>query len=126
MGVHVITSGGRAIRAAYQKARVASMREMVRNDFPAATPETARRLSALVQLLVNVPAWVALHDNWGMTGKEAGDVVVWGLRALYAELRRNPHGLEPDGNSVEAEQPRQPQVGAPQTKRTVRTRDAKK
>lgn len=120
MRAQLITPAGRTIRAANQKARHASILTLVKNSHPEASETSLRRMAALVQLLVNVPAWVTLHDNWGMNGKEAGDVTVWAIDVLYAELRRNPRALDLDEPAAPTPAP------PPATKRSARTRDAKK
>lgn len=125
MRAQLITPAGRAIRAANQKSRHASILTLVKNSHPEASETSLRRMAALVQLLVNVPAWVSLHDNWGMNGKEAGDVAVWAIDVLYAELRRNPRALDGAGDGVDAAAAAPP-VSAPPSKRSARARDSKK
>jgi AcrR family transcriptional regulator len=94
MRAQLSTPAGRALRARNQKARNPKLAEMVKRSFPAATAATLRRLTALIQLLGNVPAWVSLHDNWGMDGTEAGRVTEWAIETLLAEARRRPTALD--------------------------------
>jgi AcrR family transcriptional regulator len=52
------------------------------------TPAEARRLVATVQVLWSTRAWLTLHDNWGMDGKEAGAAAQWAIATLLDEARR--------------------------------------
>jgi AcrR family transcriptional regulator len=94
MRAQLNTPAGRQLRAKNQKARHHMILGMTEASFPSATPVMQHRLAALVQLLVNVPAWVSLHDNWGMGGVEAGAVTGWAMETLIAEVRRNPSALD--------------------------------
>jgi AcrR family transcriptional regulator len=94
MRAQLNTPAGRALRAKNQKARYPQLLEMTRRTFSSQSAVAQKRLTALIQLLVNVPAWVALHDNWGMSGPEAGEVTAWAIECLLAEARRHPRALD--------------------------------
>jgi AcrR family transcriptional regulator len=88
------TPVGRLLRAKNQKARNPKLVEMTKRSLSSATPTTQQRLTALMHLLVHAPAWVALHDQWGMSGVEAGNVTTWAVETLLAEIRRHPSALD--------------------------------
>lgn len=94
MRAQLNTPAGRLVRARHQKGRNPKLLEMTRKAFPSATPATQRRLTGLIQILVTVPTWVSLHDNWMMTGAEAGEAAAWAIETLLAELRRHPAALD--------------------------------
>jgi AcrR family transcriptional regulator len=94
MRAQLSTPAGRLLRAKHQKARIAKLLEMTKRSFPSATAATQHRLTALIQILVTLPAWVSLHDNWGMSGVEAGETTAWAIETLLAEVRRHPSALE--------------------------------
>jgi AcrR family transcriptional regulator len=94
MRAQLSTPAGRQLRAKNQKARLGMLGAMTKQSFPSATPVAQHRLTAIIQLLVNVPAWVSLHDNWGMNGVESGALTGWAIETLLAEVRRNPTGLD--------------------------------
>lgn len=94
MRAQLNTPSGRAVRASMRKVRNQVLADMVKASFPAATPTVQRRFAAIIQTLVNVPAWVSLHDYWGMSGAEAGHVISWAMEHLISELRRRPSALD--------------------------------
>lgn len=94
MRASLSTPAGRVLRAKGQAARRPKLLAMVKRSFPSSTVATQRRLTALFQLLVNTPAWVALHDHWGMSGVEAGKMTGWAMETLLAEVRRHPTALD--------------------------------
>jgi AcrR family transcriptional regulator len=85
---------GRALRAKHHKGRWLKIRETMERSFPTLTPVTRHRLTALVQLLANINAWISLHDNWGLSGADAGNISSWAVEVLFAEVRRHPNALD--------------------------------
>jgi AcrR family transcriptional regulator len=57
-------------------------------------PLDARRACAMVRLLVSGAAWEMMHDNWDLTGEQAGEALAWAISVLVAELRRNPNSMK--------------------------------
>jgi AcrR family transcriptional regulator len=96
MRAQLYTPAGRLLRTRNQKARVPLFLEMANQGFPDATAATQTRITAVINLLVTVTGWVALHDNYNMSGAEIGETSAWAIETLLAELRRNPHALEFD------------------------------
>jgi AcrR family transcriptional regulator len=94
MRAQLSTPAGRVLRARNQNARMPELREMMERSFPAASPTTQHRLTAILQVLVNLPAWLSLHDAWGLSGVDAGRLMAWALETVSAEIRRNPNALD--------------------------------
>ncbi len=57
-------------------------------------PLDARRVCAVVRLLVSGAAWEMMRDSWDLTGEQAGEALAWAISVLAAELRRNPNSME--------------------------------
>ncbi len=57
-------------------------------------PLDARRACGLVRLLVSGAAWEMMHDNWNLTGEQAGEALAWAISVLVAELRRDPNSMQ--------------------------------
>jgi AcrR family transcriptional regulator len=94
MRAQLSTPAGRLLRAKHQQARISKLLEMTKRSFPSATAVTQHRLTALIQILVTLPTWVSLHDNWSMSGVEAGETTAWAIETLLAEVRRSPSALD--------------------------------
>lgn len=94
MRAQLNTPAGRAIRMKSRKRRSEAVVETVAKSFPRASPDAHRRLAAILRALVNVHTWVALNDDWGMSGKDAGELVAWAVKTLVAEARKHPAVLE--------------------------------
>jgi AcrR family transcriptional regulator len=88
------TPVGRSLRIKNQKARAAKLVEMMQRSLPSATASTQRRLTALMYLLAHAPAWVVLHDEWGMDAAEASAATIWAIDVLLAEIRLHPAALD--------------------------------
>ena len=54
----------------------------------------ARRACGVVRLLVSGAAWEMMHDNWDLTGEQAGEALAWAISVLVTELRRNPNSMQ--------------------------------
>ena len=59
----------------------------VRSAVPGATPDTRRRLAAILQLLYSATAWDQLRSFWDMDADAAADVVETGIRLVLAGAR---------------------------------------
>jgi AcrR family transcriptional regulator len=94
MRAQVNTAVGRTIRAKSQKIRNHAVVDLVKQSFPGSSPAAQKRLAALMRAIVNLHTWLMLHDDWGMHGEEAGELVTWALTTMLAEMRRRPSGLE--------------------------------
>jgi AcrR family transcriptional regulator len=51
-------------------------------------PQRAEAVAAVVQLLFSATAAMSLRENWGLTGRAAGDAVAWAIAAVMAAARR--------------------------------------
>jgi AcrR family transcriptional regulator len=51
-------------------------------------PVLARGLMAVFDGIVRVPFLRGMHEQWGLSGKDAGRAVEWTIRALFDQLRR--------------------------------------
>jgi AcrR family transcriptional regulator len=105
MRAQLSTAAGRSIRARSRKSRDQIVMDAVARTFPSGSATMRRRMTALMRTLVNVHTWLLLHDDFGMSGTEAGELVTWAMAALIGEARRRPTSLEFDG-TASPEKPR--------------------
>lgn len=94
MRAQLNTPAGRAIRMKRQKRRNEAVLGTVKTSFPRASRDAHRRLAAVLRALVNLHTWVSLNDDWGMSGKEAGELVAWAITTLVEEARKHPAALD--------------------------------
>jgi AcrR family transcriptional regulator len=97
MRAQLNTPIGREIRKKGQKARNQKVTEVVAASFPNASPAAIRRFAVLCRALVNINSWIMMHDDWGIDGDEAGDLVSWAITTMLAEAKRKPAVLEREG-----------------------------
>ena len=57
-------------------------------------PLDARRVCAVVRVLMHSGAWEMMRDHWDLTGEQAGEVAGWAIGVLVEELRRNPNSMK--------------------------------
>jgi AcrR family transcriptional regulator len=91
----LLTTGpGRDVRAATMHRR----RRMITGSLETVTarldPESAKRIHALIHVLVSVGAWQGMSDNWGLHGKESGSAVAWAVDLILREITANPDSLK--------------------------------
>ena len=94
MRAQLHTQAGRTMRGKWKKKRNEVALDAVEKSLPRASPEVQRRLAAVIRSLVNLNTWVSLNDDWGMAGKEAGEVIAWAITTLIEEARKRPAGLD--------------------------------
>ncbi|HSP97178.1 MAG TPA: hypothetical protein VL049_08030 [Candidatus Dormibacteraeota bacterium] len=58
------------------------------------SPAARRRVLGVLHALTTPSFWHVLHISWCPDGGEAGQAAAWALRAVLAELRRNPKSAE--------------------------------
>lgn len=122
MRAQLHTPVGRAVRARNRASRRTMLLELAERSFPSAPPRARRRAIALLQMLVNVPAWTALHDEWGMSGAEAGELSGWAVEVIFEALRRDPEALDFDvPGAPRAEAPPEPRARRRPAKRRAPT-----
>jgi AcrR family transcriptional regulator len=83
-----VSAAGRQIHDRARRRRAKALTKILEDVTADLTPAEARRLAATVQVLWSTRAWLTLHDNWGMDGKEAGKAVQWAIETLIAEAER--------------------------------------
>ncbi|HEY8943962.1 MAG TPA: helix-turn-helix domain-containing protein [Polyangiaceae bacterium] len=84
---------GQAVRFADKSERQRSALELVRQEAPKLSRTDARRIAAVVQMLLTAVTWQALRDYWDMDGDEAAEAVTLALTLLLrgANTRPNPN-----------------------------------
>lgn len=83
----ISTPQGREMRAALNKKR--------RKAFAAIVDDVADRLghaektraAAVLQLLHSAYAWASLREQWGLSGKGAGEATLWAIDTLLTDLK---------------------------------------
>lgn len=73
---------GHMMRMQVNAERLAAFRGSLADISTGMDPVARGRLEALSQVLFSATTWLSLRDYWGMSGREAGDAVVWGINAL--------------------------------------------
>ena len=82
------TPHGRAIREKGRVRRLAMIRAVVERGMPNLQAAERHGATAILSLLHSSRTWQTLRDDFGMSGREAGNLVAWALRALADDLRR--------------------------------------
>jgi AcrR family transcriptional regulator len=83
-----VSAAGRHIHDRARRRRAKALSRIFEEVTRDLSPTEARRLAAIVQVLWSTRAWLTLHDNWGMDGKEAGKAAQWAIATLLDEARR--------------------------------------
>jgi AcrR family transcriptional regulator len=83
-----VSAAGRQIHDRARRRRAKALAKIFEEVTADLSPAEARRLVATVQVLWSTRAWLTLHDNWGMDGREAGRAAQWAIRTLIEEARR--------------------------------------
>lgn len=83
-----VSAAGRQIHDRARRRRANALAEIFEEVTAGLAPAEARRLVAAVQVLWSTRAWLTLHDNWGMDGREAGRAAQWAIATLIDEARR--------------------------------------
>jgi AcrR family transcriptional regulator len=83
-----VSAAGRQIHDRARRRRALALRKIFEEVTADLSPTEARRLVATVQVLWSTRAWLTLHDNWGMDGREAGRAAQWAIETLIDEARR--------------------------------------
>lgn len=94
MRAQLSTAAGRSIRARSRKSRDQVIMDAVTRAFPSGSPLMRRRMAGIMRAIVNVNTWLMLHDDYGMSGTEAGLLATWAINAIIGEARRRPASLE--------------------------------
>jgi AcrR family transcriptional regulator len=83
-----VSAAGRQIHDRARRRRAKALSAIFEDVSADLSPAETRRLAAAVQVLWSTRAWLTLHDNWGMDGKEAGKAMQWAIATLIAEAER--------------------------------------
>jgi AcrR family transcriptional regulator len=68
--------------------RTETFRGLVDRSFPGLASGDRRRLLAIVRALVTGHTWLTMREEFGLSGRESGQVAAWALAAMLAEVRR--------------------------------------
>ena len=58
------------------------------------SPDAQKRVLGVLHALTTPSFWHILHVSWCPDGREAGQAAAWAIRAILADLRRNPKRAE--------------------------------
>lgn len=83
------TPTGHAMRMRRVNARRAAFRDCLEEAGLDPRSASARKVEALFHLLYSASAWETLKDYGGLTGKEAGQVASWAMRAVLKAAETN-------------------------------------
>lgn len=96
----LISEVGRALRDRSRARRRQAIEAMVMRSAPGAGPAEVRRVTSLIHFLTNSEAWRSLKDESGMTGREAGETVVWAIETLLEEIGTPGKGPRTSGGGI--------------------------
>lgn len=103
--IHQSFADNRRFMRAYLRARAADLRlagrknraqrvaNAVNRSLPKLTETEQRALAPLLQVFSSSSVWDLWSEQWGLEGERAGRVAAWAVKALYAELRRDPESF---------------------------------
>ena len=94
----LINELGQVVRKRGRSRRRAAIEAMVLREVPGLSPPAMRRATALIHYLTSSEAWRSMKDESGMSGREAGEAVVWAIETLLSRLRSSQ---QPSGTSEE-------------------------
>lgn len=70
-----------------QRRRTELFGSLVAGTFPDLDGDARHRLLAAIRAIAGSHTWMRLRDEFGMTGRESGELVSWMLEALVARVR---------------------------------------
>lgn len=79
-----------------QRQRTRAFTEALEAETAHLDPTQARALSALVRYIASSRTWLALREDFGLSGEESGPTVAWVIETLLAALR-DPENPGPGG-----------------------------
>lgn len=83
----LMTELGREIRERGRSKRRPKIEAVVRRTAPEASAAEVQRLASLIHYLTSSEAWRSMKDESGLTGRQAGEAIVWAIEALFASLK---------------------------------------
>jgi len=87
----ISTPQGREMRAALNRKRRKAFTAIVDDVADGLGQAEKIRAAAVLQLLHSAYAWASMREQWGLTGKEAGEATLWAIDTLLTDLKsRNP------------------------------------
>jgi AcrR family transcriptional regulator len=87
-----LTEVGRSVRASRRQQRLEAMRKALAEVTEGLPSGERRRAEAVIGALYDMAAWVSMHEEAGLDGREAGEAVVWAVETLLDDLRRRSKG----------------------------------
>jgi AcrR family transcriptional regulator len=82
----LLTELGQTVRRRGRSRRRPAIEFLIRREAPGASEVEVRRTTALVHYLASSEAWRSMKDESGMSGREAGEAVIWAIGTLLARL----------------------------------------
>ena len=83
-----------ALRDRTRPQRMDHVAKVLAPEIKGLSPAARRRVLGVLHALTTPSFWHVLHVSWCPDGAEAGQAAAWALRAVLAELRRNPKSAE--------------------------------
>lgn len=93
------------LRLAGRKNRARRVGNAVNRSLPKLSETEQRALAPLLQVFSSSSVWELWSEQWGLEGERAGQVAAWAVKALYAELRRDPEAFARAASPVPAASP---------------------
>lgn len=87
----MLAASGRS--ASDSRRRTARMLALVDDELPDLPEHERRTLAGVLQVLGSSRTWLRLHDDFDVSGTDAGPVLAWIAEVVIRELRRNPTGV---------------------------------
>ena len=76
-----------ANRTASQLRRTDRFVDIVRRSFPDLDADDQLRLGALFRVMASTHSWLHYREEFGMTGREAGELLSWAFSCVIREVR---------------------------------------
>ncbi len=93
MRVLMTTRSGRQLRARTVQQRNRAAQQALAPLTQGMSERDALAVTAMCKAISSGAVWQILHDDWGLSGPEAGRAAAWALRTLISSLRTDPNLL---------------------------------
>jgi hypothetical protein len=92
---HIRSAAGEELRAKQVPGRQAAYKKMLGPLLDGLQPKQQQQALAVIQLLFSPRAWDSMKENWGLSGKQAGQASAWAINVLLDHLRANQKTEKP-------------------------------
>lgn len=94
-----VSRAGDAVRSVRRARRLQSQSVALQEVTGNLSPEEQRNAEAVFGYLVNMLAWVTMHDESGLSGRQMGKAMAWAMGVLIDDLRRRNVAVGADERS---------------------------